>query len=242
MKNLYFLAGLPRTGSTLLTSILYQNPKIHTEGASALCGQIWANLNELQDNRHMMATGRDLQPIISKLPELYYADVKRDVVIDKCFTWTLDGNIEAIKKYITKKPKFIVMYRPVEEIVNSFIGMMERSETNGVFQFDIDNGSKAYRHLTLKEMRRNAILQKGGVLEMPLVAYETVRTYPDQSFFHYVSYKDLTTNPEATLNDIYDFLEMPRYKHNFKKIENKNKESDSVWGLKDMHTIKSSIM
>jgi len=241
MKKLYFLAGLPRTGSTLLTSILYQNPLIHTEGASALCGLIWANLNELEDNKHLQSTKRSIGPIVNRLPELYYAHINREVVIDKCFTWTLDGNIEAIKKYITPKPKFIVMHRPVEEIVNSFIGMMERSETNGIFQFDMDNNSQTYRHLSLKEQRRGAVLQKNGVLEMPLVAYETARTYPDQSLFHYVSYKDLVEQPKNTLDGIYDFLGMPRYKHNFKNIKNKNQESDIVWGLKDMHTIKSSI-
>lgn len=241
MKNLYFLAGLPRTGSTLLTSILYQNPLIHTEGASALCGLVWANLNELKDNRHIQATQRSIDPIIRKIPEIYYAHVGREVVIDKCFTWTLDGNIDAIRKYITPKPRFIVMHRPIEDIINSFVGLMERSDTNGIFQFDIDNNSKAYRHMTLKEQRRSAALQKGGVLEMPLVAYETARTYRDQSLFHYVSYKDLTEKPEEVLNGIYDFLDMPRYKHDFKNIKNKNKESDLVWGLKDMHTIKSSI-
>ncbi len=40
-KNFYFISGLPRTGSTLLSSILYQNPLIHTEGNSALCQLMW---------------------------------------------------------------------------------------------------------------------------------------------------------------------------------------------------------
>ena len=35
------LSGLPRTGSTLLSAILYQNPKIHAEGNSGLCQLMW---------------------------------------------------------------------------------------------------------------------------------------------------------------------------------------------------------
>lgn len=36
MKNLYFIAGLPRSGSTLLSTILNQNPLIHSNAVSGL--------------------------------------------------------------------------------------------------------------------------------------------------------------------------------------------------------------
>jgi len=42
-KKFFFISGLPRTGSTLLSSILYQNPLIHAEGNSALCQLMWDN-------------------------------------------------------------------------------------------------------------------------------------------------------------------------------------------------------
>jgi hypothetical protein len=35
-ENMFFLAGLPRTGSSLLTNILSQNPDILSEGSSGL--------------------------------------------------------------------------------------------------------------------------------------------------------------------------------------------------------------
>jgi hypothetical protein len=36
-EQMFFLAGLPRTGSSLLTNILSQNPDILSEGSSGLC-------------------------------------------------------------------------------------------------------------------------------------------------------------------------------------------------------------
>ena len=42
-KKFFFISGLPRTGSTLLSSILYQNPLIHAEGNSPLCQLMWDN-------------------------------------------------------------------------------------------------------------------------------------------------------------------------------------------------------
>jgi hypothetical protein len=41
MKNFVMMCGLPRTGSTLLSSILNQNPLIHAEGNSAVCQLMW---------------------------------------------------------------------------------------------------------------------------------------------------------------------------------------------------------
>jgi len=35
------LSGLPRSGSTLLSAILSQNPLIHAEGNSAVCQLMW---------------------------------------------------------------------------------------------------------------------------------------------------------------------------------------------------------
>jgi hypothetical protein len=35
-EQMFFLAGLPRTGSSLLTNILSQNPDILSEGSSGL--------------------------------------------------------------------------------------------------------------------------------------------------------------------------------------------------------------
>ena len=36
MKEYYFISGLPRSGSTLLSSILRQNPKFHADISSSL--------------------------------------------------------------------------------------------------------------------------------------------------------------------------------------------------------------
>ena len=37
----YFMAGLPRSGSTLLSALLNQNPDIHSEPSSPLCGMMF---------------------------------------------------------------------------------------------------------------------------------------------------------------------------------------------------------
>jgi hypothetical protein len=49
MKNLMFLSGLPRTGSTLLTSLLNQHPEIYASGSSPLSDLIFKTDITLQE-------------------------------------------------------------------------------------------------------------------------------------------------------------------------------------------------
>ena len=61
------LSGLPRSGSTLLSAILCQNPLIHAEGNSAVCQLMWDmyvscmnNVNEQLKGNYREHMVRDL--------------------------------------------------------------------------------------------------------------------------------------------------------------------------------------
>lgn len=49
-KKMVLLAGLPRTGSTLLSNILAQNSNIHIESNSALCQVMWDTKISCEEN------------------------------------------------------------------------------------------------------------------------------------------------------------------------------------------------
>ena len=120
MKNIFFLSGLPRTGSTLLTSILSQNPQIHAKGNSPLCQLMW-DLQVSCSNTEQMQNNPDVSDkLLSSIPKTFYENSNKNIV-DKCRSWTLPANLELIDNYITKSPKIIVMLRPMVEIVKSFV-------------------------------------------------------------------------------------------------------------------------
>ena len=70
------LSGLPRSGSTLLSALLSQNPEIHAEGNSAVCQLMW----DMQQSclsaakEQLLANNRQstIKDIISQIPHLYY--------------------------------------------------------------------------------------------------------------------------------------------------------------------------
>ena len=133
------------------------------------------------------------------------------------------------------------MERPVEEIVNSFVKLMERNKSNGMFQEDMDKQNYCYKHLSTEERRRSAVLASGGVMDAPLVAYDTAKNHKDQSMFHYVSYADLVNKTKEVVDGIYSFLELPHFEHNFTNIKNHTREKDAVWGLDDMHEVRRVV-
>ena len=49
----------------------------------------------------------------------------------------------------------------------------------------------------------------------------------NKKIIHLVEYSDIVQNPRETMNKIYNFLELPNFKHNFDNIEKIEKENDS---------------
>jgi sulfotransferase len=88
-ENMFFLAGLPRTGSSLLTAILSENPDILTEGTSGLIDLMWENqklFNEnltLKENIENTKKYNIKEILLKNIPHLYYLENKRNFVIDK---------------------------------------------------------------------------------------------------------------------------------------------------------------
>jgi sulfotransferase len=60
-------------------------------------------------------------------------------------------------------------------------------------------------------------------------------------YAHIVEYQDIIRKPQETLDAIYNFLEIPTFKHDFDNIINSTHEDDSIYGLNGMHDVRKSI-
>ena len=218
-KEIFFLSGLPRTGSTLLTSILSQNPSIHTEGNSALCQLMWDTQVSCEQTEQMLNKPDLKNKLMSKLPDIFYEDAN-GFIIDKCRSWTMPANLDLIHKYITKTPKIIVMTRPIIEIVESFVSLRKINNWINPEQGLLDEGSDPI-------MRSLAGINYAKEI--------------NNGQFLFVEYQDLLDNTEATLNRIYDFCGWKHFKHNLKDIKNLTPEADGAISLIGLHDIRPDI-
>jgi sulfotransferase len=215
---LHFLSGLPRSGSTLLTSILYQNPEIHTEGVSGLCDLMWVASQSVKRSQQWNGNPRDSEHIVRNIPSLYYRDVQKPIVIDKCRAWTLPLNMQMIREYVTPNPKVILCVRPVDDVVQSFQKLFARNKRD-----DFESSPFA------------------SELSMSIAGTSYALEQNDSKTFLVIDFNDLLSNTNEILNNIYNFLELEPFNHDLNNIVNENQEDDSIYGLSGMHDIRKTI-
>lgn len=219
------LSGLPRTGSTLLSAILSQNPEIHAEGNSAVCQLMWDMQVSCQTtaSQQLAANRRysDQDALVSAIPAIYYRDVKATHIVDKCRSWTLPANMDMLRRYIQNDPKVIVLTRPVDEIVASFVRLREANGWTG----DLEAG----------------LLEPGSEPIMRSLDGVTLARESGSSEFLFVEYADIVSDTDEVLKSIYEFCEFDPFKHDLLNIVNNHPEDDSVYGLIGQHEIRSTI-
>lgn len=217
------MSGLPRSGSTLLSAILCQNPKIHSEGNSAVCQLMWDMQQSLSKNCNEQITANKREnttdELISIIPEIYYNNIEENekIIIDKCRSWTIPDNINLLKKYVDKDIKIIVLERPVLNIVNSFQKLYTKNnKTIDITSLLNPNSEPLMRSLNgLMHAKKNN----------------------EENTFLFINYNDLTEKPEETIKKIYDFCNWDYFEHDFNNIQAKYLENDEVYGLKGFHDV-----
>jgi len=219
------MSGLPRTGSTLLASILSQNPNIHAEGLSAVCNTMWNiyasnyNININQWNKDLVCCNRmhSIENILKETINLYYFDVNKKNIVDKCRTWTLPLNLNLIKKYITDNPKIIVLLRPMNEIVSSFanIHKINKWEDDEIFDKITEDSPDVQGVISAKKNNNGEFL--------------------------FVTYNDIVYNTDDTLEKIYSFCNWQPYKHKLNNLKRPFHQNDVVYNMIGLHEIRKKI-
>lgn len=217
--DITFLSGLPRTGSTLLTSILSQNQTIHTQGVSALCQLMWDMQVSCWNMEDVINDSNVSNRLLTAMPNIFYNNTNKHI-IDKGRSWTLPANLELIDRYITKSPKIIVMLRPIIEIVKSFVFIKKMNGWDNPEEGLLDDGSEPIMR-SLDGIKHAKSIDSGQFL--------------------YLWYDDLVTNPKQTINKIYDFCGWEKFNHQFDNIKNQTPERDDLLGLLGLHDIRPEL-
>ena len=228
IKQFVCLSGLPRTGSTLLSAILSQNPLIHAEGNSAVCQLMWDMQQScaLKAREQLAANRREQTPhdLVSAIPHLYYKDCAGKIVVDKCRSWTIDANIDLLKKYVGEDYKIIVLERPVTEVVKSFARLFKENK----LEKDLNTFLVPLTDPIMRSIH--------GIMTIKKQLNDF-----NNAHFLFISYDELVNKTEETVKKIYAFCGWEPFKHDFKNVEIKYDEDDTVYGLKGQHKIRPVV-
>ena len=237
-KTYYFMSGLPRSGSSLLSAIFNQNPKIYCGPSSpvpSLILNLEANFagNELH---HAYKKEHYQHDLIKSTLTHYYSHNNFPVIIDKNRSWT--HRLDYLTKYFDiENPKVICTVRNLDEILASFITMIHRSD-NVSF---IDKALMKHK-VPVNDFHRCQYIAADGPLGRAYTGLKTAFNNGFDKNIYLVEYNDLVNDPKKTMEGIYNFLGEDHYDHNFNNVKNAHREDDGrIYGLPDMHEIRTEV-
>ena len=234
MKDIFFLHGLPRAGNTVFGSIMNQNPDIAATGNS-ICADMMGDLFMLKhtDIFKNYPDHKSFDNVAKKVFENYYKDWPYKYIIDRA-PWGYPVNLKFLKE-TRSNIKIIVLVRDIIEVLGSFIRWYEREPTAFVNRYAAKT----------REEKCNMLMNKDGVIVKELIAIKHLLEHQSKEIYHLVEYNNLVEKPEKTINDIYEFLDIPKFKHRFTNLDqfkvNDIKYDEVIVG-EGLHTIKTDAI
>ena len=229
MKSYYFISGLPRSGSTLLSGILRQNPDFYADIASpveALTGNAIDVITGAESN--LTTTEEQRKNVMYGMFDGYYQHIEKSVIFDSSRGWTKKTNfLKALFPYT----KILCPVRDIVSILNSFEVILNK---NCFYTKQINE--KVFSHnifIRIQELFEREIVNYFSFLQ------EGYALNPEM--IHFIEYENLCKEPEKTIRKVYEFLERSYYSHDFENVEYSNENFDKACNLKDLHTIKKGV-
>jgi sulfotransferase len=242
-KTYHFMAGLPRSGSTVLSAILNQNPQIYSSPPTQLVEMLFTlqtkipNYESYKANLLREGYHRTLQSVTDN----FYSIIDKPVVIDMGRTWGTPYNWNYLSPYVNPTGKVILTLRPILEVLASFVRVIKDNESKGVRTpyFDENLFVSHYRPAT-DAIVDSLMLPNSSIDQAIFSIANLLRNHKDRVLI--VWYDDLVETPEETLNSIYEFLELDRFKHDFSNIVSVERYDDLAgYQLKGLHDVKSKL-
>jgi hypothetical protein len=235
--NYYFDCGLPRSGSTLLGSLLNQNPQIHAGPLSPVFETMYYTDSTLKKEQAKAFPKPEIfNKMVRNVIDEYYSDVNKSVIIDRCRAWP--AHIDLIKEYITESPKIICTVRHPLEILTSFIDLINTSRSvSFIDRAMLDKG------LIVNDTNRcEFLMSPGGIVWEAMNALATAFRKNQTQYIHFIQYDDLISDPQTVLKNLHEFLNIESFDYDLENIENKYRENDKeVYGLPKMHEVRNKI-
>ena len=235
MKNIHLIAGLPRSGSSLLCNILNMNPNFYATSTSPMV-DILRNIRTTFSHNPTFKTHNRLEEFDSMRKGMkgfingFYED--KNIVFDKSRGWTT--NLMLLDEILGhKNTKVIWTYRDPIDVVSS----IEKRHRETILLESIDEPNFDFSTL---EKRVEHFIGDGGLVGRPVKLLEDIKKMGYSNRILIVKYKDLTENPQLILNQIHEFLGEENYnynKNNFTDLKQTIFEMDSYYNYKFMHDI-----
>lgn len=236
------VAGLPRSGSTLLMNILGQNPRFYVTPSSGISDILVRVRNDWDQNKGFCAMGRRQSETIKRnvlkgILQSYFQHTDKTVCFDKARIWPEYLEMAAAILGGREKVKVIVTVRDLRDVLASFEQAFRRTSALSAIPLEREDHLKAKTALG----RMAYFLDNSQNVGYAYNAIRDAVTRGWQDCMHFVEYDQLTKNPKDALEGIYAFLGEAGFAHDFENVEQVTFEDDFFYGYKDLHIIRQQV-
>jgi sulfotransferase len=235
-KKYHFISGLPRSGSTLLSSILKQNPKFTAGISDPLEGYARAIISQTQIGVGLQTTVSvdKRKTIIQGLFDSFYLN-DTEVCFNTNRGWTSSTSLLAD---IFPDFKMIVCLRDIPWILDSFEQLNAKNPYTIKALYHHQNELSVYERT---HMLMGNISNMAGYVLSPINNVKQSMFSNERNHILYVEYDNLVKNPLSTMKQIYNFLGEEWWEHDFNDVEDSYDEFDEQAKIVGLHTIRKKV-
>lgn len=235
-RKFHFISGLPRSGSTLLSAILRQNPKMHAAMSSPVNGLFSRLISSVSAGSEMapMVSDQQRRDLSEAIFDAYYKslDPAREVVFDTSRGWT--AGISAVAS-LYPGAKMLCCVRDMAWIMDSF----ERKYRENPFENSRMFGNSAQRSTVFA--RCDAMADRNGVVGYAWSALREALYGEHAANILVIDYDLLVSRPADVMAAVYNFLGEPAFAHDFDNVEYDAPQFDEQLGMKGLHKVHKKV-
>jgi sulfotransferase len=233
-RRFHFISGLPRSGSTLLSAILSQNPRFHAGMSGPLGGAFITMLGELSGRNEysVFVSDAQRQRILKGLFDSYYGpEYGTEVIFDTNRAWC--SKMRQLKQ-LFPHGKVIACVRHMPWIIDSIEQLVRKNTFQPSSIFNYQPGGTVYS-------RAEGLANGDGMVGGPYNGLKEAFYGDDTANLMLLRYETLTSDPARAIAAVYDFIGEPAYTHDFDNISYQAEEFDLRAGTPGLHTVRSKV-
>ena len=232
MRKLHFISGLPRSGTTLLSTVLNQNPRFSASISGPAARMVRAIVTEAQaqGGYRKQCPEEKRKRLITRLLETYYED-SRETAFDTNRGWTL---MTALLRDVYPGSKMICCVRDIPWILDSFEQLLRKNPYSVSSIFSPEESVDVYS-------RTASLMRPDRTVGFALNGLKQAVYGGERDMILLVNYEDLCRAPKAVMKDIYDFIEEPAFEHDYDNVAASYDEFDEDVNLTGMHTVRKKL-
>ena len=233
MKRFHLISGLPRSGTTLLSTILKQNPKFEASISGPLARFVRAIIQESssQGGYRFECPPEKRKKLIKSLFENYHDDPNKEVAFNTNRGW---GLLLPTVKDLYPDAKVLMCVRDIGWIIDSFEVLHRKNPYSYSRIFTPEENINVYT-------RAEALLKNDSTLGFAYNSLKQAITGEHKNSIMVIEYDHLVKNPEVILKAMYNFINEPYFPHDFNDVEASYDEFDDEVQLPGLHTTRKKV-